>query len=82
MSAAPNTRSRLTRYNVSAKVGSTSLSLVRVKREIFDGRRDDDGASSTPDATANGRTATDVGANGGSAAAVRRQRHQRRGRQQ
>ena len=69
MSAAPNTRYRLTRYNVAAKVGSTSLSLVRVNKEISDGRRDDDGSSFTPDATANGRSATDVGANVGSAAA-------------
>ena len=35
--AAPNNRARSTRYNVAAKVGSTSLSLVRVEREIFDG---------------------------------------------
>ena len=35
MSAAPNNRARLTRYNVAAKVGSTSLSLVRVQEGDF-----------------------------------------------
>ena len=34
MSAAPNNRARLTRYNGQPKLGSTSLSLVRVKREV------------------------------------------------
>ena len=47
MSAAPNNRARLTRYNV--------LNV--------------DGSSSIADATANGRSTTDVGADGGSAAA-------------
>ena len=37
VSAAPNNSARLTRYNGQPKVGSTSLSLVRVKRDIFDG---------------------------------------------
>ena len=35
MSAAPNNRARLTRYNVAAKVGSSSLSLVRVQEGDF-----------------------------------------------
>ena len=34
MSAAPNNRARLTRYNVQPIVGNTNLSLVRVKREV------------------------------------------------
>ena len=34
MSAAPNNRAHLTRYNGQPKAGSTSLSLVRVKREV------------------------------------------------
>ena len=34
MSAAPNNRAHLTCYNGKPKVGSTSLSLVRVKREV------------------------------------------------
>ena len=35
MSATPNNRAHLTRNNGSQKVGSTSLSLVRVKREVL-----------------------------------------------
>ena len=34
MSAAPNNRARLARYNGQTKLGSTSLSLVHVKREV------------------------------------------------
>ena len=34
MSAPPNNRARFTRYNGQPKVGSTSLLLVRVKREV------------------------------------------------
>ena len=34
MSAAPNNRAHLTRYNGQPNAGSTSLSLVRVKREV------------------------------------------------
>ena len=34
MSAAPNNRAHLTRYNTQPKVGSISLPLVRVKREV------------------------------------------------
>ena len=34
MSATPNNRARSTRYNGQSKVGSTSLSLVRIEREF------------------------------------------------
>ena len=37
VSAALNNRARLTHYNAQPKVGSTSLSLLRVKMEISDG---------------------------------------------
>ena len=66
MSAAPNNRARLTRYNVAAKVGSSSLSLVRVQEGDFRWLKRRRWLKSYCCCS---RSTTDVGADGGSAAA-------------